>query len=61
MNKWRLDTIFEKIETILKEKHSVIIAIDGNSGAGKSTLAKHIEEHFDCNVFHMDDFFYRWS
>jgi uridine kinase len=57
MDKCCLDTIFEKIETLLKEKHSVIIAIDGNSGAGKSTMAKHIKEHFDCNVFHMDDFF----
>ena len=44
-------TRYSKIETLLKEKHSVIIAIDGNSGAGKSTMAKHIKEHFDCNVF----------
>ncbi|NLE24931.1 MAG: uridine kinase [Clostridiaceae bacterium] len=57
MNKWNLNIILEKIEMLLREKNRIIIAIDGNSGAGKSTLTKHIEEHFDCNVFHMDDFF----
>lgn len=56
-NKWRPDIILKKIETLLREKDHIIIAIDGNSGAGKSTLAKNIEAHFDCNVFHMDDFF----
>ncbi|HHU89604.1 MAG TPA: uridine kinase [Clostridiaceae bacterium] len=57
LNKWNPDIILNRIETLLKDKHSVKIAIDGNSGAGKTTLAKYIEEHFDCNVFHMDDFF----
>ncbi|NLX63297.1 MAG: uridine kinase [Clostridiaceae bacterium] len=49
--------LFKKIDSLLKGKDKVIIAIDGNSGAGKSTLAKYIEEHFDSNIFHMDDFF----
>jgi len=57
LHKQDKEIILKKIDTLLNEKHTVIIAIDGNSGAGKSTLAKYIEEHFDCNVFHMDDFF----
>ena len=39
------------------DKEHVIIAIDGPSATGKSTFAKNIQKHFDCNVFHMDDFF----
>lgn len=35
----------------------VLIAIDGHAAAGKTTLAKKISSVFDCNVFHMDDFF----
>jgi uridine kinase len=35
----------------------VIIGIDGHSGAGKSTLAAALSRRYDCNVFHMDDFF----
>ena len=39
------------------DKEHVIIAIDGPSATGKTTFAKNIKKHFDCNVFHMDDFF----
>ena len=35
----------------------IIIGIDGKCGSGKSTLAKLIARTYDCNVFHMDDFF----
>jgi uridine kinase len=34
-----------------------IVAIDGGAAAGKSTLAQWLETVYDCNVFHMDDFF----
>ncbi|MCM0649987.1 AAA family ATPase [Clostridium swellfunianum] len=34
-----------------------IIAIDGRCGSGKTSLAELLREQFDCNVFHMDDFF----
>ena len=57
LNIGQLEDILEKIKVVLQGKGTIIIAIDGNSGAGKSTLAQCIEEHFDCNVFHMDDFF----
>jgi uridine kinase len=41
------------------KKGSAIIAIEGGSASGKTTLAKILSEVYDCNVFHMDDFFLR--
>ena len=49
--------IRERIESILKMKDRVLIAIDGNCGAGKSTLGREMAEFFDANLFHMDDFY----
>ncbi|MGI6084847.1 MAG: uridine kinase family protein [Acetivibrionales bacterium] len=57
LSKWQIDGILERTEQLLREKEPVIIAIDGNSGAGKSTLAEQIRNYYNCNVFHMDDFF----
>lgn len=37
----------------------VIIAIDGSCTSGKTTLAEKLGRLYDCNVFHMDDFFLR--
>ena len=37
----------------------VLVAIDGMCGSGKSTLGRVLEEIYDCNLFHMDDFFLR--
>lgn len=34
-----------------------IIAIDGRSCSGKSTLAKALQDFFEGNLFHMDDYF----
>ena len=48
-----------QIDTLLQKKEQVIIAIDGNCTAGKTTLATKLAEVYDCNVFHMDDFFLR--
>jgi uridine kinase len=45
------------INDILKSPGIKIIAIDGNCAAGKSTLAATIQEEYDCNVFHMDDYY----
>lgn len=35
----------------------LLISIDGMCGSGKTTLSKLLESIYDCNVFHMDDFF----
>ena len=50
--------VFAKIDALLS-KGDVIVAIEGGSASGKTTLAKVLKEVYDCNVFHMDDFFLR--
>ena len=47
------------IDNLLAQKDQVIIAIDGSCTAGKTTLAAALKQAYDCNVFHMDDFFLR--
>ncbi len=59
MNKKNLSDISKKIDDLLKSKEKVIVAIEGNSAAGKSTLAYLISYVYDCNIFHMDDYFLR--
>ena len=51
--------VLSKIDTMLSKGGSVIVAIEGGSASGKSTLADILSEVYDCNVFHMDDFFLR--
>jgi len=55
----RLIPVQTAIQKLLCEKEAVIIAIDGNCTSGKTTLANQLTEIYDCNVFHMDDFFLR--
>ena len=50
--------VFEKIDSLLQQE-KIIFAIEGGSGSGKTTLSKLLEQVYDCNVFHMDDFFLR--
>lgn len=59
MNKKNLSDIYKNIDDLLKRKEKVIVAIEGNSAAGKSTLAYLISCVYDCNIFHMDDYFLR--
>jgi len=65
-----IEDIAVRIDSLLSEKASartdhssnndiIIVAIDGRCGAGKTTLAAMLQEKYDCNVFHMDDFFLR--
>lgn len=58
MNK-SLNQIRYRIDELMSQKEQVIVAIDGNCTAGKTTLAGKLAEIYDCNVFHMDDFFLR--
>ena len=51
------DILFKEIDLLIESNDKVVVAIDGNSGAGKSTLSKILGRRYDCNVFHMDDFF----
>lgn len=49
--------LFAAIDRTLAQKGKVLAAIEGGSASGKTTLAKMLENVYDCNVFHMDDFF----
>ncbi len=53
-------TLDEAISTLLQtDKPRLLIAIDGRCATGKTTLAAQLAVQFDCNLFHMDDFFLR--
>lgn len=54
-----LISVKKQIDQLLSEQDRVIVAIEGNCTAGKTTLAAALEKEYDCNVFHMDDFFLR--
>lgn len=49
--------LFQRISQEVSEKHSLLLAIDGRCGSGKTQLAQLLAQTFDCNVFHMDDFY----
>lgn len=53
-----VEEIWRRIQT-MPEKKQILIAIDGSCTAGKSTLAQLLTGEFDCNLFHVDDFFLR--
>ena len=48
--------LFTEIDKLLCNGNA-IVAIDGGSASGKTTLASLLEQVYDCNVFHTDDFF----
>ena len=52
-----LSEIDRRLET--DKNKDLIIAVDGRCASGKTTLAAFLREKYDCNVFHMDDFFLR--
>jgi len=52
----RYAQLFSEIEERLS-RGKLIVAVDGRCGAGKSTLGEVLKGRYDCNVFHMDDFF----
>ena len=58
-----MDTVWNditaQIDQLLAQKDFVLVAIDGKCTSGKTTLADRLQESYDCNVFHMDDFFLR--
>ena len=54
-----MGSAMEQIHGLLAKKDVVIVAIDGKCTSGKTTFASKLAEVYDCNVFHMDDFFLR--
>jgi len=49
--------IFCRIDSLLRSRSSLTIAIDGYCGSGKSTLAERLQRIYDCPVIPMDHFF----
>ena len=45
------------IDRLMQQKERVIVAIEGGSASGKTTLSRLLGRLYDCNIFHMDDFF----
>ena len=54
-----IDILINKIDAALAQADRVLVAIDGSCASGKTTLAAKLAAHYDCNLFHMDDFFLR--
>ena len=54
-----LEMVKKQIDAQLCTKDLIIVAIDGPCTSGKTTLATRLAKIYDCNVFHMDDFFLR--
>lgn len=50
--------LFLMLDRMLREG-TVNLAIEGGSANGKTTLGNLLAQVYDCNVFHMDDFFLR--
>lgn len=40
-------------------KSQILVAVDGQCASGKTTMGEILKEVYDCNLFHMDDFFLR--
>lgn len=54
----RFEPVKEEIERLLQsDKMPILVAIDGHAASGKTTLGYYLAEMFECNLFHMDDFF----
>ena len=50
--------VSEQIDTLLQsDKKMILMVIEGMCGSGKSTLGEALIKKYDCNLFHMDDFF----
>lgn len=45
------------IDGLMARQERVTVALEGGSASGKTSLSRLLEAVYDCNVFHMDDFF----
>lgn len=58
-NSSNIEIIFETIDKLINNKKTVLVAIDGYCTSGKTTFADFFNKKYNCNIFHMDDFFLR--
>lgn len=59
MNKRRFKAALKEVDRLLEQsdKDVILMAVDGKCGSGKTTLGYYMQKKYDCNLFHMDDFF----
>lgn len=57
--KQRFSPAVQRIQSLCEQstKEILLVGIDGMSAGGKTTLGYYLKEQFNCNLFHMDDFF----
>lgn len=57
--KARFEPAVKAVDHLIKasSKSVLLIAIDGKCASGKTTLGYYLKSLYDCNLFHMDDFF----
>lgn len=53
------ETVIEDIQTLIKTKDSICIAIDGRCASGKTTLSRQLHQSVGGICMHMDDYFLR--
>ncbi|MCI8712124.1 MAG: hypothetical protein HFH23_07570 [Ruminococcus sp.] len=59
----RFHSALDAVGQLVRERENdlpavpILVAIDGRCGGGKTTLGEYLRKHFECNVFHMDDFY----
>lgn len=53
----QIKVINNKINELLSQNKTIVIAIDGMAGSGKTTLADQLSKYFDARIIHLDDFF----
>lgn len=56
---WFLAICMEIEKQLELDRALILVAIDGQCASGKTTLGEMLARQFDCNLFHMDDFFLR--
>ncbi|MBQ8278979.1 MAG: hypothetical protein IJZ23_03985 [Roseburia sp.] len=57
--KERFAPVVEALRKLAEDetKSIIVVALDGKCASGKSTLGFYLQEMFDANLFHADDFF----
>ncbi|MDO9628761.1 MAG: deoxynucleoside kinase [Acholeplasmataceae bacterium] len=49
--------VFSAIDTLLMKEKKIAIALDGNASSGKTSFGKLLNQVYDCNLFHIDNYF----